>query len=1135
MATAPAAKSSLGATGSPSPVKKKKKKSGKKKQTEDRGPVLNAIASIPEKWRIPAAGAATAIVLGAVILLAQFGGKKELPDGGANAPGGAEAATPQGFAVVDSMPGGGSGGSGGLRDEEAAPRNAAAVIPLEEDVPPGPLEGWALKPDPPAAAPEPLAAAWGVPQPRNSFPPLFAGMSGPFVAVDDELGPPKGTEQGIGRATLYDLRSGKSAGFFRTGQRTIPFWGKSRLSPDGKWVVTEAVDGDVRRTGKDGILYVYRQGEQTKPTAELKLPGPVAWLDFVAADRIAIYTFDPKPVLCVYTVADGKKLQTIPLTSEMHPPPEANANVKGTPSEPKFLYDPHDTAGAVSPGGKYVAIGGKMEIAVLSLAEGKQVAAISIGETTRWLDHHGISFHPDGTQLFAFTTVRLPNSAPRRLRGWSLITGRREFDVPPLGVSPLGGRPLPGPDPGTMILTENPAVIDTTAGVVHYHLGFTPVRWAGKDTLLGFGPYAGAPHLPPPKSFPLPDKNQLRDPKEFDAAYKRALFNDNFKAVYVTRFNRAEYEKNGGETLRAVAARPPVLRGDRTGLNPMKPEPPANWTAPPSTTPPALPSADAMLPAWPAALSANHAATISFTYQPIPRPQYPVDWHRHDLATGKSLGPPVRLWPWAQMHERHVTMIEKFPTPPAAVTDDGNRLAMRDPSDPYRIDVWDADGKRLGGFVPYDYKTPVEWIGWSGDRLLTLGGGRLTGWSGPDGKAVFEVEGGYTLPVATPPGRAWVAALAGDAVDILDGATGKCLARCVAPPGDVYLALEVAPDGKAVAAARKGATKIDRPSPKPVDKRPAPLLAPAEYVADVWDLTSGKRESIPFGAGKFGFIHWTGPEHILTAADGLELIDRRAGAVVELFYYPARGGPADGTQILAGTPDGRVWASIPAPDLKPGESERRVWRTQTLPDANDVLDFTVLAADREYLRPTLGPIRVEVDLGTEDRSRRAAERIATSLAKRGFTVGPRGWVLRISHEVVEGKMTLYTSTYEDGRKTPDVKFTWRLYAPDGGMVWEGTTTGSFRGGGSRYHAKTKRGGSGLAPNTPLDPVTPFERVEYYDFGGKDMRDAIASEILDVASDNPTEPPGGLPTALIRAGGASKPLPLARTITISIGP
>jgi hypothetical protein len=64
------------------------------------------------------------------------------------------------------------------------------------------------------------------------------------------------------------------------------------------------------------------------------------------------------------------------------------------------------------------------------------------------------------------------------------------------------------------------------------------------------------------------------------------------------------------------------------------------------------------------------------------------------------------------MTERHVTMIEEFLTPPAGLSADGQLLAVRDPADLYRLDVWDAEGKRLGGFVPYDRKTPVEWIGW---------------------------------------------------------------------------------------------------------------------------------------------------------------------------------------------------------------------------------------------------------------------------------------------------------------------------------------------------------------------------------------------------------------------------------------
>jgi hypothetical protein len=1078
----------------------KKPKAGKKKAR-----AAEPAGGVPKKALIAAAAGLGVVAVLAAIFLIPWGGKKGGggADGGAAAAGGADAPTPGGFAVVDNLPGAAAPAAGAV-SATAEPRKSVAVTPLVDDAPPGPVDGWALRPDPPPAPPEPLGADWSATSHPNSRPPVFAALNGPFVVVDDP--PPESAKPGelpVGRATVYDLRTGKPAGFFRTGQRQIPFWGTSRLSPDGKWVVTEAVDGDVRRTRTDGVLYVYKQGEQTKPSAELKLAGPVAWLDFVSADRVAAYTFDPKPVVCVYTMADGKLVQSIPLTSQMHPAPVPPPNERASGRDPKFWYEPSDTGGAVSPGGKYLVLGGKTSLAVVSLAEGKQVGEVPVGEIVEWGLHLGIGFNPEGTELYAGATVRTPNAATRRLRGWSMATGQSLFDVPLGGPYISGsmaaiGPPLPGPDPGTLILPHSREVVDTRAGVVHYRLAFTPVLWAGPDAVVG---HSGA----------------VADRRGGGRAY----------TGFAQKFDRADYEKKAGPTLTSMAARPPVARGNRSGLAPTKPQPPAAWTAPPDNTPPSVPATPTLLPAWPTATSAGHVAIITFDYQQLPRSQYPVSWHRRDLASGKEEGPPVRLWPWAEMTERHVTMIEKFPAPPTAVTADGKRLAMRDPADPHRIDVWDDDGKRLGGFVPYDRKTPVEWVGWSGGRLLTLGGGRLTGWDGPTGKAVFEVEGGYGLPVVMPPSGAWVAALAGDAIDIFDPASGKCLARCVAPPGAAYLALAVSPDGKALAAARPGDAPVERPSPKPVDKRPVPLLGPAMFAADIWDLTTGRLETVPFGGGKFGFIHWTDPDHLFTSCGGVELIDRRAGAVVSLFYYPPRGAPAEGTQILAGTPDGRVWSSIVAPDWKPGESERRVWRPQALPDPKDDVDKLFLAADREYLRPQAGPIRVEVDLGTEDRSRSAAERVAAELRKRGYAIGPKGWAMRISHAVVDGQQRLQTGPSDQGRPVPEVRFTWRLFAPDGGVLWEGTSTGRFAGMGSQYYTKTKTEGI-PGPNTSF-------RTDYYDFRGKDMRTAIAGEILERAADGVPEPPGGPPTAVIRAAGGSRPLPLARTMVLATGP
>jgi hypothetical protein len=67
-------------------------------------------------------------------------------------------------------------------------------------------------------------------------------------------------------------------------------------------------------------------------------------------------------------------------------------------------------------------------------------------------------------------------------------------------------------------------------------------------------------------------------------------------------------------------------------------------------------------------------------------------------------------------------------------------------------------------------------------------------------------------------------------------------------------------------------------------------------------------------------------------------------------------------------------------------------------------------------------------------------------------------------------------------------------------------------------------GFGGGPN-----ATSF-RTDFFDFGGKDMRSAFTEEILDRSADAPPEPPGGPPTAVIRTAGASRPLPLVRTLT-----
>src|SRR5262249_27272177 len=159
-----------------------------------------------------------------------------------------------------------------------------------------------------------------------------------------------------------------------------------------------------------------------------------------------------------------------------------------------------------------------------------------------------MGFSPDGTELYAAATIRTPNAATRRLRGWSMETGRPLFDVPLGGQFISGpqaavGAPLPGPEPGTLIPPPRHEVVDTRAGLVHHGPAFTRARWAGRARLLGSGPYAGAPHLPLPREMPLPEKDKLGPGQNYDTLLRMAMNNPAFQAAYVTPFDREEFAK----------------------------------------------------------------------------------------------------------------------------------------------------------------------------------------------------------------------------------------------------------------------------------------------------------------------------------------------------------------------------------------------------------------------------------------------------------------------------------------------------------------------------------------------------------------------------------------------------------------
>src|SRR5205823_3311254 len=107
----------------------------------------------------------------------------------------------------------------------------------------------------------------------------------------------------------------------------------------------------------EGSLFVWKQ-KAADPVATITMPGYVGGIGFVAPDRVALLAFTPDAGLHLYDVAKGEAVQTIPLAPGQFDPPKPPDNV----GKPKFWYDPQSTVVAVSPTGRYVALGGKKGI-----------------------------------------------------------------------------------------------------------------------------------------------------------------------------------------------------------------------------------------------------------------------------------------------------------------------------------------------------------------------------------------------------------------------------------------------------------------------------------------------------------------------------------------------------------------------------------------------------------------------------------------------------------------------------------------------------------------------------------------------------------------------------------------------------
>ena len=925
-------------------------------------------------------------------------------------------------------------------------------------------------------------------------------------------------------APLIDLRTGAKVGEFSWKS---PFWLDPRLSPGGTYLVgpdaaptwlNDPNRGATYAKADPNALFVWK-ARRDKPTHRLRGRGLVLWAEFVTDDRLALYVIAAdKPALQLWDVASGKSVATIPLSVERFKVP----NVPTGNPEP-LTYLPWPTLGAVSPGGRYVAVGGADGIAMASLADGREVGTLPV-TLSSYKDHReyqGMAFSPDGAELLvAFK----PDAGKPALRAWSATKGTplREVSQPVgMSVPAMSGPPMPGPEPDTIFAPGYPVAGDhvhptpggpggpgLTARLYEAATGrllasHAPVlRWSDSGPVIAVGPLKDAPSA---GGKPGADADRV--------------------GVYATEAIHALFRDAAGKTEFGLAKRPAVREPDRSSVQVVAPEPPAPWTPPPAAKAPPPPADRTVLPARPAAFGDRHAAVVRFAPKQRDQPSGSLgydelSWDRYDARSGQRVGRPIPLWPWAA--NPLGPRLEEQKRAVAALTPDGQRLAVRDPDSAGRVDVWTAAGERILGFYPHGPKARVEWIGWGPEgRLLTVGAGVLTAWEVPAAKAVFEVDGGYAAPVAWAPGRAWLAAstTAGH-VDLVDAATGKCLGRCAAGVPGRVTDLVVAPD-----AARLAALYPDPANLYATERFLADLGMPRPDEVDVklvlWDLIkTGRAEMASRKVRAFALLHWGGPEHLAFCNEFESVVyDLRYHTPV-LAYHFQRGHPWPRLGYpLHRSPDGRLWIGTGDGPTTEG------WLATVVPDPAGKTEGVFLAADREFFDATETPIRIEIDLGTPAWGETHGRQVAEALQKRGHRVGPGGWRLRIRHQVADAGSSL--SQGAQNIPLPKVDYTWELLDPKGNQAWRGASSGYFPRIGSKYRL-TKP-----PPGQKIQPASAFERIDYYDFGGRDVRRAVVEEILETGAGLTL--PESLPRRLLKVGDSYPKFPVALDFDFKKGP
>jgi hypothetical protein len=930
------------------------------------------------------------------------------------------------------------------------PAVAGAGAPGQPVVDPGPA--WGAKADPPKVAVRPkddLTISL-----RGE--PLFASGQAPFVAdlvpvvvgADD---PPK--------LAVYDLRTGERTVMANAIQQAQSVGGHNpndpsqlrvALGPDGKTIAAKVTTetGKGRQRSSSSEVFVYRLGQEA-PIARFQVAQWVSWMEFGRDENQLLIVSAPPNLGCSAMAYDVKQPGQQPMSLEV--PRGGNRWRTGLR---------HPDALAVSPGRNYLAVGEGRSVDLIRLSDGKLAGEFQIPG-----DCVSVAFSADGKELTAHSSIAPAKGArgtPTQYQWttFSLADGKQMAGSQVAGGAPVGRLLAAGPQPGLAVHADREKVVvqDVRFGAPAYTAPFPAVRCFDGDRLL-----------------------------TYDAAEKR---------IGIKRIDAEQLAAGEKELLRLFGPRPEVVAADRTATAPAVA--PTGWNVPADVAPeaPTLVNnhtvsggADFVMP-W-----TGHSALsgLSVLRVEMPRDRGALMWNRVDLASGRA-APPIELWPSLLPPGR--VPVAGFGNLVADHTADGSMIAARDEANPGRVDIWDQNGKRLFGFLPYGPDTPIEAIIWTADnRLITRGGGKVTGWEIPGPKAVFELMG-YVGPFALSPNRKWIALQYEKNLDVFDSATGKPLGRADRSNagGRPWQGFAVSKDGTQVAAAelaRQGGSEL-----------------PAIWAYAVWDVRTGKTQE----AGRIfsGFAPktpdnpmWVGSRLLLSGGD---VIDLDAKAVTATL------GLSPPTPLAS--PDGRYWGAR-SDHAAVFPNQRMPLETIVATGLGDAIARVPRLAPADILLRDGSTIEVVSQTGDNGRDGIARSLLGQVLAAEGYGAGRSDWKLTVTAQ--RANTTASLDRPSGGKiPIPFVNGKIQLVGPDGAAIWEAAATGGF----DMNHSKYKSGKEDLGPMGGS--------ITHFNFGLRDPGDAMADEAWDDFMKG-LKTQAKFPRVLARVNGKVVALPIAVSV------